>query len=147
MWRNADVLDLVGWLRAHNDGIAHGARRVGFYGLDLYGLAASMEAVIGYLDREDPGAAARARARYECLQPYGAESSGYGQAVLLGVGEPCRRRVVEQLVELRRRAGDHLRRDGLLAEDEYFFAEQNAAVVANGLVFRMVAVAETSLGA
>ena len=25
MWRNADVLDLVGWLRAHNDGLARGA--------------------------------------------------------------------------------------------------------------------------
>ena len=90
-----------------------------------------MEAVIGYLDEQDPDAAARARARYECLQPYAAESAEYGRAVLLGVGEPCRRRVVEQLVELRRRAGDYLRRDGLAAEDEYFFAEQNAAVVAN----------------
>jgi erythromycin esterase-like protein len=51
--------------------------------------------------------------------------------VLLGVGEPCRRRVFEQLVELRRRAGAYLARDGSAAEDEYFFAEQNAAVVAN----------------
>jgi len=131
MWRNADVLDLIGWLRAHNDGLERNARRIGFYGLDLYSLGASMEAVIGYLDEQDPDAAARARARYECLQPYGAESTEYGRAVLLGVGEPCRRRVVEQLVELRRRAGDYLRRDGLAAEDEYFFAEQNAAVVAN----------------
>jgi erythromycin esterase-like protein len=131
MWRNADVLDLVGWLRAHNDGLARDARRVGFYGLDLYSLGASMEAVIGYLDEQDPDAAARARSRYECLQPYGAERAEYGRAVLLGVGEPCRRRVVEQLVELRRHAGDYLRRDGLAAEDEYFFAEQNAAVVAN----------------
>ena len=51
--------------------------------------------------------------------------------MLLGVGEPCRRRVIEQLVELRRRAGEYLLRDGPAAEDEYFFAEQNAAVVAN----------------
>ena len=131
MWRNADVLDMVGWLRDRNDGLERNARRVGFYGLDLYSLGASMEAVIGYLDEQDPDAAARARARYECLQPYGVESAEYGRAVLLGVGEPCRRRVVEQLVELRRRAGDYLRRDGLAAEDEYFFAEQNAAVVAN----------------
>jgi len=131
MWRNADVLDLVGWLRAHNDNLERGARGAGFYGLDLYSLGASMEAVIGYLDGQDPDAATRARARYECLQPYGAESATYGQAVLLGVGEPCRRRVIEQLVELRRRAGDYLRRDGLAAEDEYFFAEQNAAVVAD----------------
>ena len=131
MWRNADVLDMVGWLRDHNDRFDRDARRVGFYGLDLYSLGASMESVIAYLDRQDPAAAARARQRYECLQPYGAQSTEYGRAVLLGVGEPCRRRVIEQLVELRRRAGDYLRRDGLAAEDEYFFAEQNAAVVAN----------------
>jgi erythromycin esterase-like protein len=131
MWRNADVLDMVGWLRAHNDRLARDARRVGLYGLDLYSLGASIESVIGYLDTQDPDAAARARTRYECLQRYGAESTEYGRVVVLGVGEPCRRRVVEQLVELRRRAGDYLRRDGLAAEDEYFFAEQNAAVVAN----------------
>ena len=131
MWRNADVLDFVGWLRAHNEGLHHSARKVGFYGLDLYSLGASIEAVIAYLDEQDPRAAARARARYECLQPYGGESAGYGQAVLLGVSEPCRRRVIEQLVELRRAAGEYLSRDGLAAEDEYFFAEQNAAVVAN----------------
>jgi erythromycin esterase-like protein len=131
MWRNAEMLDLVGWLRTHNDGLARGARRVGFYGLDLYSLGASMEAVIAYLDTQDPDAAARARTRYECLRPYAGESSTYGEAVLLGVGEPCRRRVIEQLVELRRRAGEYLLRDGLAAEDEYFFAEQNAAIVAD----------------
>ncbi len=128
MWRNADVLELVGWLRAHNDGAES---RVGFYGLDLYSLNASMDAVIRYLDAEDPAAAARARRRYECLQPYAGAGSAYGEAVLLGVGEPCRRRVIEQLVELRRKAGEYLQRDGVAAEDEQFFAEQNAAVVAD----------------
>jgi erythromycin esterase-like protein len=131
MWRNADVLNFVGWLRAHNDARHQTGSKVGFYGLDLYSLAASMEAVIAYLDQQDPEAAARARARYECLQPYAGESAEYGRAILLGVGEPCRRRVIEQLVELRRRAGEYLLRDGLAAEDEQFFAEQNAAVVAN----------------
>jgi hypothetical protein len=131
MWRNADVLGFVGWLRAHNERPHHAEPKVGFYGLDLYSLGASMESVIAYLDRQDPAAAARARERYECLQPYAGESASYGQAVLLGVGEPCRRRVIEQLVELRRRAGEYLLRDGPAAEDEYFFAEQNAAVVAN----------------
>ncbi|HTR72343.1 MAG TPA: erythromycin esterase family protein, partial [Solirubrobacteraceae bacterium] len=88
-------------------------------------------AVITYLDTQDPRAAGRARTRYECLQPYAGDSAEYGQAVLLGVSEPCRRRVIEQLVELRRLAGAYLSRDGLAAEDEYFFAEQNAAIVAN----------------
>jgi erythromycin esterase-like protein len=122
MWRNAEMLDFVGWLRAHNDGLHRTARKTGVYGLDLYSLAASMDAVVSYLDEHDPDAAARARSRYECLQPFAGESAEYGRAVLLGVSEPCRRRVLEQLVELRRRAGDFLRSDGLEAEDEQFFA-------------------------
>src|SRR5690606_29504918 len=63
MWRNADVLDFVGWLRARNDDLP-AAARVGFYGLDLYSMHASIQAVLAYLDRHDPAAARRARARY-----------------------------------------------------------------------------------
>jgi erythromycin esterase-like protein len=36
MWRNADVLDFVGWLRAFNDERRGESEKVGFYGLDLY---------------------------------------------------------------------------------------------------------------
>ncbi|MFP5363005.1 MAG: erythromycin esterase family protein [Thermoleophilia bacterium] len=131
MWRNADVLDFVGWLRAHNDGLQRSAGKVGLYGLDVYSLAASIEAVVAYLEARDPAAAVRARNRYECLQPFAGDSAAYGQAVLQGVSEPCRRGAIEQLVELRRAAGEYLLRDGLLAEDEQFFAEQNATVVAD----------------
>src|SRR5215204_3519444 len=58
MWRNADVLDLVGWLRSHNDRLNTG-RRIGFYGIDLYSLHTSMAAVLAYLDRTDKAAANR----------------------------------------------------------------------------------------
>ncbi len=54
MWRNADVLDFVGWLRGHNDVVRSPAARVGFYGLDLYSLHASMAAVVDYLAKVDP---------------------------------------------------------------------------------------------
>ena len=131
MWRNAEVLDFVGWLRAHNEQTGSSKEIVGFYGLDLYSLNASMEAVVTYLEEVDPAAAARARRRYECLHPFARDSSEYGQAVLLGVSEPCRRHVLEQLVELRRHAGDYLSSDGAVAEDRYFLAEQNATIVAN----------------
>src|SRR5262249_39206227 len=49
MWRNADVLDFVGWLRTHN-GARDPASRVGFYGLDLYSMHSSIAAALGYLD-------------------------------------------------------------------------------------------------
>jgi erythromycin esterase-like protein len=79
MWRNADVLDFVGWLREHNDSLPEGARKVGFYGLDVYSLAASMEAVVEFLQRVDPEAAVRARRRYDCLEPFRTEAPPTGR--------------------------------------------------------------------
>jgi len=46
MWRNQDVLAFVEWLRARNDAHGHPATKARFYGLDLYSLRASMEAVV-----------------------------------------------------------------------------------------------------
>src|SRR5437867_4508744 len=52
--RNRDVVKVVEWLRARNDAHAHPATKARFFGLDLYSLRASIEAVIAYLDRIDP---------------------------------------------------------------------------------------------
>jgi erythromycin esterase-like protein len=130
MWRNADVLDFVGWLRAENDTRPFD-RRAGFYGLDLYSLHASMDAVIAYLERIDPEAARRARRRYACFDHSGRDAQAYGQAVAFGLEKSCENEAVSQLVELRRSAAALLARDGPLAEDEQFFAEQNARLVRN----------------
>ena len=130
MWRNADVLDFVGWLRAHNDGLAPD-RVVGFYGMDLYSLHASMEAVLRYLDDVDPDGARRARFRYACFEQFGEDPQAYGYAARLGLAPSCEDEVVQQLLELRRSASAYLSRDGRLAADELFFAEQNARLVRN----------------
>ncbi|MDT4959819.1 MAG: hypothetical protein QOD31_3618 [Pseudonocardiales bacterium] len=131
MWRNTVVLDFVGWLREHNDRIPGGAQgKAGFYGLDVYSLYRSIDEVIRYLERVDPGAAARARERYACLEHYsGDDGQSYGYAAAFGAGETCEDEVVEQLVDLQRHAVDYAGRDGLLAEDELFYAQQNARVV------------------
>ena len=71
MWRNADVLDFVGWLRTYNDDLPASAMKIGFYGLDLYSLHTSIAAVLDYLERIDPEAAQRARARYACFDHFG----------------------------------------------------------------------------
>ncbi len=57
MWRNAGVLDFVGWLRNFNDGLPSNGEKAGFYGLDLYSLHTLIEAVLNYLDRVDLEAA------------------------------------------------------------------------------------------
>ena len=131
MWRNADVLDFVGWLRERNDRIPSNDRKTGFYGVDLYSLFTSIEAVISYLEQVDAEAAKRARYRYACFDHYGEDSQAYGYATTFGMTEPCENEVVAQLVELRRRAADYARRDGHIPPDEAFFAEMNAQVVAN----------------
>jgi erythromycin esterase-like protein len=131
MWRNADVLDFIGWLRAHNDGLQNSANKVGFYGLDLYSLHASIEAVLGYLAKVDPEAAKRARYRYSCFDHFGENTQAYGYAASLGLTESCENEVVSQLVELRRRAADYANRDGQVAAEAFFFAEQNARLVKN----------------
>ena len=104
-------------------------RKARFYGLDLYSLQASIEAVIGYLDRVDPAEARRARDRYSCFDHVGREGQAYGYALAYERAIPCENEVVAQLVALRSRADAYLRRDGWIAEDELFFAEQNARVV------------------
>src|SRR5512135_3079359 len=129
MWRNADVLDFVGWLRAHNDEAGLGRPKAGFYGLDLYSLHASMEAVLTYLDKVDPEVAGRARARYACFDLYGADTQAYGFASGLGLGPSCEHEVISQLVDLHRSAAEYALRDGRIAEDDYFYAEQNARLV------------------
>src|SRR5215468_3981064 len=131
MWRNADVLDFVGWLRAYNDTHASGATPVGLYGLDLYSLNASITAVLGYLDKVDPEAAQRARYRYGCLEHFGEDTQAYGYAASIGLSKSCEDAVVSQLTELQRRAAEYAGRDGRVAPDEFFYAEQNARLVKN----------------
>jgi erythromycin esterase-like protein/adenine/guanine phosphoribosyltransferase-like PRPP-binding protein len=128
MWRNADVLDFLGWLRAHNDAMPAG-ERAGFYGLDLYSLHTSMQAVLAYLGKVDPPAAERARDRYACFDRFGDEMRRYAYATNDDLNASCEREVVTQLVDLRRRAADYASRDGRIAPDDFFFAEQNAKLV------------------
>jgi len=131
MWRNTVLRDFVEWLRWHNGRcLADGRRTTGFYGLDLYSLHRSMQEVIGYLDGVDPAAATRARARYACFDhSSGEDGQAYGYAAAFGAGPNCERQAVEQLVEIQRSAAAFLSRDGAPAEDELFYARQNAVTV------------------
>jgi erythromycin esterase-like protein len=131
MWRNSVVLDFVGWLREHNDQVSGGQESpAGFYGLDVYSLYRSMDEVIKYLEQVDPAAAARARERYSCFEHYaGDDGQSYGYAAAFGAGETCEQEIVDQLADLQQHAMHYARHHGLLAEDELFYAEQNARVV------------------
>jgi len=131
MWRNADMLDFIGWLRDHNENVWSMEHQVGFYGLDLYSLHKSMNEVIAYLERTDPKEAAKARILYGCIDRFGRDPQNYGLLAGAGVSDNCRAEVIQQLTDLRAKEVEYLSRNGRAAADEFFFAEQNARLVRN----------------
>jgi erythromycin esterase-like protein len=122
MWRNEEMRALVDWLKAHN-GTRDPAQQAGFYGLDLYSMAASMEAVLAHVGRGDDPLAADVRRNYACLQPYADEPADYAADVLRPRFDTCEDEVAAVLKVLRERGTPG-------REDAHFDAVQNARVVA-----------------
>ncbi|PWC31278.1 protein-L-isoaspartate(D-aspartate) O-methyltransferase [Azospirillum sp. TSO35-2] len=126
MWRNTDVAAFVDWLHDHNRGVAAPDRRTGFYGLDLYNMGGSIAAVLDYLDRVDPEAAAVARERYGCLTPWQKDPSTYGRAALTQGFRRCEAAVIDQCRALLEKRLDYAGKDG----DRFLDATQNARLIA-----------------
>jgi erythromycin esterase-like protein/predicted phosphoribosyltransferase len=144
MWRNTVVVEFIEWLRAYNDALPLGAEKVGFYGLDLYSLHASIKAVLRYLEKVDPEAAKQARERYSCFDHVGEDTQAYGLMTRLNLSRSCEEEVIRQLLEMQRRAADYVRRDGRL-DDDLFYAQQNARLVKNAeAYYRSVFLEEVS---
>jgi erythromycin esterase-like protein/predicted phosphoribosyltransferase len=131
MWRNTVVAEFIAWLREYNERQASEDGKVGFYGLDLYSLHASMDAVVSYLDRIDPAAAERARERYACFDQFGRDPQVYAYETGVAGAEPCEQAAVEQLVQLLAASAQDAGEGRQLDADERFHAEQNARLVVN----------------
>ena len=127
MWRNTEVASLIDWMRAHNETVPELERRAGFYGMDIYNMSGSISAVLEYLDKVDPEAAAVARERYGCLTPWQKEPSTYGRAVLTAGYRKCEQLVVEQCRELLGKRLEYAHRDG----ERFLDATQNARLIAS----------------
>ena len=127
MWRNEETHDFVEWLRQFNTGREKG-KRAGFYGLDLYSMGSSMQAVIRYLDKIDPNMAKVARKRYGGLQPWVEHPHDYGLAALIGAFKSCEADVLRMLRDLLSKRLEYAsaHEDG----DEFHSAEQNARLIA-----------------
>jgi erythromycin esterase-like protein len=129
MWRNTDVRDFVAWLRDWNAGLTGNKRQAGIYGMDLYSLFRSRDAVLGWLGHTDPAEAARAAERYRRLakfsdpQQYGAAANaGWRTSAAKGT-----RQQFEQMSRLTEPAPGSKDPEG----DGAFDAHQNARVVRN----------------
>jgi len=129
MWANAEIVDLIEWLRDYNRRLGV-ERKVGFYGLDVYSLWDSMRAVTEYLERLDPKLAAAAKCAYNCFEPYAKDEHEYARATAI-VPTSCEDEAVSVLRALKQNE-PQFKEDG---PEAYFNAEQNALVARNAELY------------
>lgn len=127
MWRNQPVRAFVDRLHEINETREDRAEKVGFYGLDLYSLPSSMDAVIQFVERHDPSSLDEVRDRYGCLAPFIEEPAAYGALAHRRRVDTCSEEVIAVIDEVLKKRLDHIE-----ASDRAFFdALQNARVVAS----------------
>jgi erythromycin esterase-like protein len=128
MWRNTEVRDFANWLREHN---AQASTAAGFYGMDLYSLFRSRDAVLAYLDQVDPNEAERARERYAAFNSVGDDPQNYGALVARGRLAPATAAVREQFERVKQITSIHRTSADPAVAEAAFNAEQNARLVMN----------------
>lgn len=132
MWANEEVAELAEWLRNYNAGKPQD-EKVGFYGLDVYGIWESLDAVIAFLDRKNPEAAQIARQVQECFAPYNRDEQAYARATI-NSSEHCAEEVAALLETV----------ENIVEEEQQditaFNALQNARVVAHAESYYRAAV-------
>lgn len=105
MWANWETIALVEWLKDYNERLQSN-KRVGFYGLDVYSLWESMEALNNYLKKEDPQAYGAVDQAMQCFHPYKGEGEEYAMATRY-LSESCQEKVIQLLTEVRNRAAQY----------------------------------------
>jgi erythromycin esterase-like protein len=119
MWANWEIVTFAEWMRAHNRGLPY-ERKAGFYGLDVYSLWESLEAVLDHVTQYHPDQIPRVRTALACLHPFDREPQNYAMSIRY-VSEDCESEIVEVLRALQNR--EDLYRDD---PESHFNAEQNA---------------------
>ncbi|RQP14108.1 MAG: erythromycin esterase family protein [Chryseobacterium sp.] len=124
MWANWEVAAPGSWLREHNDG-HDDDKKVGFYGLDVYSLWDSMEAMMDYLEKEDPEVLKYVQQAWRCFDPFGQDEQQYARHTLYN--NRCRDEVVNLLKQVRER----IHSDGDDDPEAALNTEQNAVIAVN----------------
>src|SRR3712207_5757550 len=124
MLANDDVVQFCRWLRGENAARPE-TERVGFFGIDVYGLWDSMHAVVEWLREHEPDAVDTALQALRCFEPFGEDGAEYAFASGLAPTS-CEQAVVDVLRHLCEGRG---RAEAATDPEARFSAEQNAAVV------------------
>lgn len=125
MWANWEITALAEWLRKYNEPLAR-KKKVGFYGLDVYSLWESLEAILAYLKEIDHDAWETAQKAVQCFAPHQLdEGRSYAKATRM-VPMSCEREVIQLLNEINSKINRYN-----TDRDAVFSIAQNARVAAN----------------
>jgi erythromycin esterase len=125
MWANWEIAALAEWMKNFNEEQKEG-NKIGFYGLDVYSLWESMEAILSYLKKTDPASVDIALEAYKCFEPHkGDEGQGYARSLQF-VPNTCEEEVTVLLKQIRERSR-HYDTD----PENIFNVEQNALITVN----------------
>ena len=130
MWNNPEFLEFLDWMKTRNATCLK-SEQVGIYGLDLYGMDGSIEAILEHLQSHDPKKAGDIQGLYSGLFPWRENPSEYGRAVREGRCQPVFEQVSLALqIALQGQIG---------SEEEYFHLLSNIKmVIAAEKYFRMI---------
>ncbi|MEB1808458.1 MAG: erythromycin esterase family protein [Bacillaceae bacterium] len=98
MWANREMVDLIEWLHAYNQ--KQSDQKIGFYGIDVYSLWESMEAIVDYLKKIKSPDLDKALQAIECFDPYKRKPENYGISAAF-YGEDCMSEVMELLTTIK----------------------------------------------
>lgn len=125
MWANWEIVALAEWLKKHNQKLPSN-HKTGFYGLDVYSLWESLDAIIKYLEKKDPKTKHTAVNALKCFEPYSdGEGQSYARATLM-VPSICENEVIDLLTQIRKNMASYN-----TDHEAVMSAEQNAFVIVN----------------
>jgi erythromycin esterase-like protein len=124
MWANWETAALAEWLKKHNTSLSDD-KKIGFYGLDVYSLRESLEAIVSYLKENDQDTLQAALNAMRCFEPYKDEGQSYARASAF-IPELCEKEVIQMLVKIRENIPFYSS-----DPENAFSTEQNALVIHN----------------
>jgi erythromycin esterase len=125
MWGNWEIAALTEWLHSYNHDLSK-IKKIGFFGLDVYSLWESMEAIMKYLSKKDKAALKTAEEAFNCFEPYKYDDGiSYARYTSLVPGT-CEEEVMELLREIKLKRAQYN-----TDPEEVLSAVQNATVAVN----------------
>jgi erythromycin esterase len=129
MWSNHEVLNMIKWLRSHNDQLPQD-QKIGFYGMDVYDEWRSKEVLLELSLEADPELHRQVMEQLKCFSLYWGDSWAYASDARK-TGMDCSAST-EELVNilLQHRSGMDK-----ISDYDFFYAIQNAHVINNAEKF------------